>query len=116
MGDEKIYHLCFPETSIPQSYQSHNELLRKAGAFISLKYRRGPLVDLRDVYLVFWYEEGKVWCSRVNTKLYGLDWMFFKDGHEMVECKDWEELTGKLKEFNEKGYCYDNRRESKSLR
>lgn len=33
---------------------------------------------------------------------------FFKDGHEMVECRDWEELTEKLKIFNEKGYCYDN--------
>ena len=104
----KVYHLCLRESEIPQSFQSHNLLLHKAGAFISLKYRRGPIVDLRDTYLVFWYEEGKVWCSRVNTKLYGLDWQFFKDGHEMVECKDWEELTEKLKEFNEKGYCYDN--------
>jgi hypothetical protein len=25
----------------------------------------------------------------------------------MVECKDWDELTEKLKVFNEKGYCYD---------
>ena len=107
MDYEKIYHLCFQETKIPQSFQSHNELLRRAGAFISLKYRRGPLVDLRDTYLVFWYEEGKVYYSRINTKLYGLDAMFFKDGHEMVECRDWEELTKKLNEFNEKGYCYD---------
>ena len=104
----KVYHLCFKESMIPQSFQSHNLLLHKAGAVISLKYRRGPLVDLRDTYLVFWYEDGKVWCSRVNTKLYGLDWQFFKDGHEMIECKDWDELTEKLKEFNEKGYCYDN--------
>lgn len=104
----KIYHLCFQEASVPQSYHSHNELLRRAGAFVSLKYRRGPIVDLRDVYLVFWYEEGKVWYSRVNTKLHGLDWMLFNDGLEMIECKDWEELTEKLKEFNEKGYCYDS--------
>ena len=36
--------------------------------------------------------------------------MFFKDGHEMVECEDWAELTEKLKEFNEKGHvvCKDN--------
>ena len=112
MDYEKVYHLCFKESMVPHSFHSHNELLRREGALVSLKHCRGPLVDLRDTYLVFWHEEGKTYFSRINTKLYGLDWMFFKDGHEMVECKDWEELTEKLKMFNEKGYCYDKRRSS----
>lgn len=101
---ERIYHICLNETEIPQSFNSHNTLLEKEGAYISLKYRRGPLVDLRDTYLVFWYEDGKVYCSRINTARYGLDWMFFKDGHEMVECRDWEEFKEKMVQFREKGY------------
>lgn len=109
MDYEKIYHLCFPESKVPGPLLiHHNDTLLKEGAIASLKYRRGPLVDKKDIYLVFWREDEKTYFSRINTKLYGLDCMFFKDGHEMVECKDWKELTGKLKEFNEKGYCYDN--------
>ena len=101
---EKIYHICLKETEIPQGFLSHNSLLEKEGAYISLKYRRGPLVDLRDTYLVFWYEEGKVYCSRINTARYGLDAFFFKDGHEMIECRDWAEFQEKMVEFREKGY------------
>jgi hypothetical protein len=101
---ERTYHICLKETEIPQSFNSHNTLLEKEGAHISLKHRRGPLVDLRDTYLVFWYEDGKVYCSRINTARYGLDWMFFKDGHEMVECRDWEEFKEKMTQFREKGY------------
>ena len=103
----KIYHLCFRENKVPGAHQEHNRQLEKAGATVSLKYRRGPIFK-EDAYLVFWWEDGKTYFSRINPIRYGLDWMFFKDGHEMVECKDWEELAGKLKEFNEKGYCYDN--------
>lgn len=102
----KIYHLCFRENKVPGAHQEHNRQLEKAGATVSLKYRRGPIFK-EDAYLVFWREDGKTYFSRINPIRYGLDWMFFKDGHEMVECEDWEELTGKLKEFNEKGYCYD---------
>jgi hypothetical protein len=104
----KIYHLCFQENKVPGPlFSHHNDILLKEGAIASLKFRRGPLVDKKDIYLVFWIENNSTYFSRINTALYGLDWMFFKDGHEMVECKDWEELTGKLKEFNEKGYCHD---------
>ena len=103
----KIYHLCFAESRMPEhNYNYHNKILEKAGATVSLKYRRGPIFK-EDAYLVFWRENGKTYFSRINPIRYGLDWMFFKDGHEMVECKDWEELTEKLKMFNEKGYCYD---------
>lgn len=107
MEQEKIYHLCFPEKKVPGVFPYHNKALEEIGATLSLKYRRGPIVDKGDAYLVFWMEDGKTWFSRINPVLYGLDWMFFKDGHEMMECKDWEELTEKLKMFNEKGYCYD---------
>lgn len=93
---------------IPQGFHSHNELLRNEGALVSRKYRRGPLGDWCYTYLVFWRKNEKTYFSRVNTKLHGLDWMFFEDGHEMVECRDWNELTKKLKMFNEKGYCYDD--------
>lgn len=100
----KIYHLCFPESKVPSVFNRHNTMLENIGAIVSLKYRRGPLNNSEN-YLVFWYEEGKVWFSRINPVLHGLDWMFFKDGHEMVECKNWEELTKKIKELNKKGYC-----------
>jgi len=103
---EKIYHLCFPENKVPGSHQYHNTVLQKAGATVSLKYRRGPIFK-EDAYLVFWREDGKTFFSRINPVRYGLDAMFFKDGHEMVECRDWEELTEKLNEMNQNGYCYD---------
>ena len=102
----KIYHLCFRENKVPGAGQEHNRQLEKAGAKVSIKYRRGPIFK-EDAYLVFWYEDGAVWFSRINPVRYGLDAFFFKDGKEMVECRDWRELTEKLKEFNEKGYCYD---------
>ena len=104
MNQEKIYHLCFPEYKVPGNGQYHNTNLQKVGATVSLEYRRGPIFK-EDCYLVFWYEDGKTWFSRINPRY--LDAFFFKDGHEMVECRDWEELTEKLNEFNEKGYCYD---------
>lgn len=106
MDYEKIFHLCFPEKKVPGSHNEHNKKLEKAGATVSLKYRRGPIFK-EDAYLVFWYEKGRVWFSRINPILHGLDAFFFKDGHEMVECRDWEELTEKLKMFNKKGYCND---------
>ena len=105
MDNERIYHLCLKESSVPGPHQTHNTMLQKIGANVSLKWRRGPIFK-EDAYLVFWYEGGKTYFSRINPIRYGLDWMFFKDGHEMVECKDWEELAKKLKVFNEKGYCY----------
>ena len=104
---EKIYHLCLKESAVPGNHQTHNSTLQKEGAFVSLKWRRGPVFK-EDAYLVFWYEGGKVYFSRINPIRWGLDWQFFKDGHEMVECKDWDELIDKLKMFNEKGYCYNN--------
>ena len=105
MDYEKIYHLCFKESLVPGSYQTHNQTLQKVGANVSLKYRRGPIFK-EDAYLVFWWEDRKTYFSRINPIRHGLDWQFFKDGHEMVECRDWEELTENLKMFNEKGYCY----------
>ena len=111
---QKIYHLCFPENKVPGATSYHNTALQKAGATISLKYRRGPIFK-EDAYLVFWREDEKTFFSRINPVRYGLDAFFFKDGHEMVECRDWEELTEKLKEFHEKGYCYDRPRKSTSL-
>ena len=105
MTQEKIYHLCFPEKKVPgNSYHEHNEKLERAGATVSLKYRKGPIFK-EDAYLVFWREGGKTYFSRINHIRYGLDAFFFKDGKEMVECRDWKELTQKLIEFNEKGYC-----------
>lgn len=104
MEPQKIYHLCIAEKEIPGSHQSHNTALQKAGATVSLKYRRGPIFK-EDAYLVFWWEDGKTYFSRINPIRHGLDWMFFNDGHEMVECRNWDELTEKLKMFNEKGYC-----------
>lgn len=107
MDYERIHHLCFAEKNIPGgNYAQHNLQLKKAGAEVSLKYRRGPIFK-EDAYLVFWWEDGRTLFSRINPIRHGLDWQFFKDGHEMVECRDWEELTEKLKVFNEKGYCYD---------
>lgn len=107
MDYEKIYHLCIRENKVPGSSQEHNSQLEKVGATISLKYRRGPIFK-EDAYLVFWWDGGKTYFSRINPVRYGLDAFFFKDGHEMVECRNWKELTDKLKVFNEKGYCYDN--------
>lgn len=107
MDCEKIYHLCLPEKKVPGPYHGHNKELEKVGVTISLEYRRGPIFK-EDAYLVFWWKDGRTYCSRINPVRYGLDAFFFKDGHEMIECRDWNELTEKLKEFNEKGYCYDN--------
>jgi len=101
---DKIYHLCLKESEVPQSYNSHNKVLEQVGAIVSLKWRRGPFVDYRDCYLVFWYENGTVYFSRINIARHGLDAFFFKDGHEMVECRNWEEFTEKMKEFKENGY------------
>jgi len=102
---EKIYHICLAESKVPgPNYNRHNKILQSEGATISLKYRRGPMVDKKDIYLVFWYEDGKVYFSRVNTARHGLDWQFFNDGHEMIECRNWKEFTKKMIEFREKGY------------
>lgn len=101
---DKIYHLCFPENKVPNTFHYHNKILESIGALVSLKFRKGPLNNSEN-YLVFWIEEGQVYFSRINPILYGLDAFFFKDGKEMVECRSWEELTDKIKELNEKGYC-----------
>lgn len=100
----RIYHLCIAENKIPGAPSYHNTQLQKVGAEVSLKYRRGPMVDNKDIYLVFWWEDGKTYFSRINIARYGLDAFFFKDGKEMVEVRDWDELIRILPEFNEKGY------------
>jgi len=103
----RIYHLCLKESEIPGNHPLHNAKLQNEGATVSLKWRRGPIFK-EDAYLVFWYEEGKVYFSRVNPVLHGLDASFFKDGHEMVECRNWNEFTKKMVEFREKGYVTEN--------
>ena len=101
----QVYHLCIAEKHIPgNNAAQRNSALEKAGAQISLKYRRGPIFPDNNNYLVFWWEDGKTYFSRLNTVRHGLDAFFFKDGHEMVECRDWSELLRMLPEFNEKGY------------
>lgn len=102
----QIYHLCFPESKVPGNGPYHNTNLEKIGAKVSLKYRRGPIFK-EDAYLVFWIENGQVYFSRINPVRYGLDAFFFKDGKEMIECRDWKELTEKVNEMTQKGYCYD---------
>lgn len=100
----QVYHFCIAEKEIPGSnYGQHNTVLLKVGATVSLKFRKGPIFK-EDAYLVFWWENGKTYFSRINPILYGLDAFFFKDGKEMRECKDWNELVLMLPEFNEKGY------------
>ena len=99
----QVYHLCIAENKIPGNHQSHNTALQKVGATVSLKFRRGPIF-MEDAYLVFWWESGKTYFSRINPILHGLDAFFFKDGKEMRECKNWNELVSMLPEFNEKGY------------
>lgn len=91
------------ENKIPGYYHGHNTVLQKVGATVSLKFRRGPIIK-EDTYLVFWWENGKTYFSRINPILHGLDAFFFKDGKEMRECKDWNEFVSMLPEFNEKGY------------
>lgn len=102
-----VYHFCIAEKKVPGNHNEHNRTLQKVGATVSLKYRRGPIY-FEDAYLVFWWEDGKTYFSRINPVLHGLDAFFFKDGHEMCECKDWDELVKMLPEFNEKGYVITN--------
>lgn len=101
----QVYHFCIAEKEIPGGNNAQrNKTLERAGATISLKYRRGPIFPDNNNYLVFWWEDGQTFFSRINTVLHGLDAFFFKDGKEMRECKDWDELVNILPEFNEKGY------------
>lgn len=101
----QVYHLCISEKEIPGGNNAQrNSALQKAGVSLSIKYRRGPIFPDNNNYLVFWQENGKTYFSRINTVRYGLDAFFFKDGKEMRECQDWNELVSMLPEFNEKGY------------
>ena len=101
-----VYHFCIQENKLPCAYPYHNKFLQEKGALVSLEWRRGPIFK-EDCYLVFWYEGSNMYFSRVNPVLHGLDAFFFKDGHEMFECRNWEECLEKIQQFNEKGYCYE---------
>ena len=96
----QVYHLCIAENKVGSSYNLTNALLKKCGVEVSLKYRKLPFPH--GSYLVFWWEKGKAYFSRINQRF--VDAFFFKDGKEMWECKDFDEILKMLPEFNEKGY------------